>query len=117
MPKDAAPASRLVTLRTVPALALVPELVRLSNVPVVIEDVTSDIAVCVESVPHAQLCANNVLSIEFVAVPDVIDDSAVVVPHPVQVPVIVMLFTVVVPERFVLPLTTRLLVTLSAPET
>ena len=60
-----------VTLRTVPALALVPELVRFNNVPVVIDEVTIDIAVCVESVPHAQVCAKFVLSSVFVAVPEV----------------------------------------------
>src|ERR1700677_1361882 len=94
------PASALVTLNTVPSLLPVAEFVRLSNVPVVIEDVTSDIAVCVESVPHAQVWAKFVLSIEFVVVPEVSDERELA-PAPAQP---TQLDTVSTPFTLTLPL-------------
>jgi hypothetical protein len=68
------------TLRVVPALLPVAMLVRLSSVPVVIDEVVSVRAVCVESVPHFQVCAQFALSIEFVVVAAVKPESAVLPP-------------------------------------
>src|SRR6185312_7162579 len=102
MPNDAALASLLVMASTVPALLPVAELVRFSKVPVVIDDVTNENAVCVESVPQAQVCAFNVLSIVFTAVADVSEERLALpaAPQPVQVPVTIRLpATVVVPLR------------------
>src|SRR5690242_16513541 len=104
-------------LRTVPALLPVAELVRFSNVPVVIDEVTSEKAVCVLSDPHCQAWAKFVLLIVFVASAEVMADRDVSAPatHPLQVPVMVMLLTVVVPANDVLPPTARLLVILTLP--
>ena len=76
--------------------------------PVVIEDVVNVSAVSLESVPHAQVCAQLALSMLLVVVAEVIEERAALpLSQPIQVPVTVMLLTVVVPARFVLPVTIR----------
>src|ERR1700744_4286301 len=76
MPVDAAPWPQLKTFNTVPALPSgAPVFVRFSSVPVVMEDVASVNAVCVESVPHFHVWAKLVLSMVLTAVAEVIDES------------------------------------------
>ena len=86
--------------------------------PVVIDDVLSVSAFCVDNVPHFQICAQLLLSILFVVVAEVRPDKetlfAVPPLHPVQVPVTVMLFTVVVAENDAF-VPVRLPVTFTAP--
>lgn len=62
-------------------------------------------AVSVDRVPHFQVCAKFVLSMVFVVVAEVSEESEMnaPLPQPVQVPVTIMLPTVVVPDIAALP--------------
>src|ERR1700742_1158746 len=95
-----APVATLVMLSTLP-VAPAAELVRFSNVPVVIDDVTSVIAVCVLSEPHCHVWAKFVLLIVLTAVADVRAESerTAVPEQPTQLDTVSTPFTLTLPLK------------------